>query len=604
MWKYTAAEMSPIRVICLALSLSVWQPATPAGDLGASLANGDLTAARDKLASELTKQILTPPAGAAIVADPRVANKLAVWKLIAAIGPENLTKIRASADGTRFLRWLAGNPRALEDYLSSGDPSEYNGDGLTVWKNIWAKYPESRSGALLRFAEACGLTFALSVNYSADGKPVDPMQRFAFFVKSYRDGALFPYFEKALTWELRYVAASWVSDEEMVWVRGRVPAAQKNQQHVGDVCVQVPYRATNSKGVSVQDGPAYYDHRPVTLQLMVEVGGVCGAISFFGSAAAQSFGIPAMWCGQPGHCAFTWRDRPGSWALGYNIFGWAQSTGGLRVSFGTRPVYVWLIDAARSDPQAFTLSERLRWASALFKSGSTGRLEALRKAAEKDPANLPAVREFVTAAKAGLAADAYVADLQKASDGLKDSPYAVSDLVRGNMEGLLKSLTYDSRTRKIVGNTLQAIADGNPTKQLGCAPWASSEFMTDVLRVLTRSQVDFGASQREGKDAADAWDKLDGSQQMTWLRGLEMVLKSDMKRKDLYEQPLTLYATLLIDHSWARVRGIPELGAIAREAVAAGATQFGADASRKLAEICGKAGDMAAADKWRKTAGP
>jgi hypothetical protein len=264
---------------------------------------------------------------------------------------------------------------------------------------------------------------------------------------------------------------------------------------------------------------------------------------------------------------------------------------------------VWLIDAARSDPQAFTLSERLWWASGLFKSGSAGRLEALRKAAEKDPANLPAVRDFAAVAKTGLAADAYVAALQKASDGLKDSPYAISDLVRGNVDGLLKTLTYDSRTRKIVGNTLQAIADGDPAKQLGCAPWAASEFMTDVLRTLTKTQVDFGASQREGKDAADAWDKLDGSQQMTWLRGLELVLKADMKRKDLYEQPLNLYAALLIDHSWARVRGIPELGEIAQEALAAGATQFGADASRKLAEICGKAGDKAAADKWRKTAG-
>ena len=35
----------------------------------------------------------------------------------------------------------------------------------------------------------------------------------------------------------------------------------------------------NKQGVSVHAGGAFYDHKPVSLQIYVEYGGVCGAVS-------------------------------------------------------------------------------------------------------------------------------------------------------------------------------------------------------------------------------------------------------------------------------------------------------------------------------------
>ena len=317
--------MRRARIVIAALAASLWQLGASAGDLGRALAKNDLDKLQETLAAELRRQISRSDTAGAAVADPSTANKLAVWHLIGVIGAENLSKVRASAGGPAFLDWLGKHPGAVEDYLSSGDPREYNADGLGVWEHIWATFPESRDGVLLRLAEASGLTFAIPVTYMADGKTADPMQRFAFYAKSYRDGALFGYFDKALTWELRYVVGSWARDEDMAWVRGKVDAKIKSEQSIGEACWMVPYRDTNAKGVSVQEGAKYYDYKPMTLQLMVEVGGVCGAISRFGTSACQAFGIPAMPVTQPGHCAHIWRDRAGSWHLGQDIFGWAQS---------------------------------------------------------------------------------------------------------------------------------------------------------------------------------------------------------------------------------------------------------------------------------------
>ena len=536
--------------------------------------------------------------------DLAVADKLAICRLIDVVGPVGMSQVRSSAGGADFLTWLGRHPRVVEDYLSSGESHEYSAVGLGVWNQLWTMFPESRDGVFLRFAEACGLTFSTPFNFGAYPRPVDPIQRFEFFSRSHRDGVLFPYFDKALTWEVRYVATCWATEDELVWVRGFIPARIKSQEEIGGAFWFVPYRLTNSKGVSVQDSENYYDHKPPTMQLVASVGGVCGAQAGFAVSTAQAFGIPAMAVGQPIHCAFIWRNRPGSWVVGNDVFGWARSTPGARIAFGSRPVFMCLTDAARSDPEAFAVSERLWWAADLFPTRPILRFALLHAAVDKVPTNLPVVRDYVALAKSRLKLDDYVEALGKVSNGLKDSPFAISDTLHGNMAGILTSLVSDARARAFVGSTLQAMADGgggDPAKQCYCASWASAEFMTDVLRAMTHTNSDFGSPQRDGKDAGGLWDKLDGSQQMIWLRGLELVLRTGMKRKDLYEQPLNLYASLAADHATACSRALPALGAIARQALAAGVTPFGSDASSKLAELCEKFGDKAAAAEWRKT---
>ena len=56
------------------------------------------------------------------------------------------------------------------------------------------------------------------------------------------------------------------------------------------------------------------DGKGVTLAKMNKVGGVCGNISRFGAAVAQSFGVPAMPAKQTmRHAVFLWQKKPGKW---------------------------------------------------------------------------------------------------------------------------------------------------------------------------------------------------------------------------------------------------------------------------------------------------
>lgn len=50
-----------------------------------------------------------------------------------------------------------------------------------------------------------------------------------------------------------------------------------------------------------------------------KIGGVCGALSYFGSTTAKSHGVLSVPGGQPGHCAYMFRAADGRWRLAYNI---------------------------------------------------------------------------------------------------------------------------------------------------------------------------------------------------------------------------------------------------------------------------------------------
>lgn len=84
----------------------------------------------------------------------------------------------------------------------------------------------------------------------------------------------------------------------------------------------------NKQGISVHVGGAFYDHKPVSLQIYVEYGGVCGAVSKGAAGFVKAKGIPSYTIGQPGHCAFVWKGIDGEWKIGNNIYGWVWSEGG------------------------------------------------------------------------------------------------------------------------------------------------------------------------------------------------------------------------------------------------------------------------------------
>lgn len=346
------------------------------------------------------------------------------WSILVRRVTPKALNLTLATGGEPFLLWLASNPDALADYVHGGVPGEVGARSFQIWRQIWDQFPESReAGAWRRFAIASALVQSQQVNAMADGRPIDPVERYKFYKKSFDEGALAPSFLQAQVWELRYVAGSWALDSDLEWVRTAMKPEIRNQLSVGDACMMVPYIETNAKGVSVQTGGAFYDWKPMTLKLMTEYGGVCGAISRFGASAAQSLGVPAFPVGQPGHCAFVWKNADHSWKMGNDIFGWGASSQheGIRMLFGTRPVFIQLYDMARRDGKAFLNAARLTYAASV----SSVKGQHLADAVAACPLYLPAWQQLCALEPRRLRA---------AGRALGVAPYAVADLYR-NADG-------------------------------------------------------------------------------------------------------------------------------------------------------------------------
>ena len=84
------------------------------------------------------------------------------------------------------------------------------------------------------------------------------------------------------------------------------------------------YRLKNCFGASVHGSDYYrpWHHRWNVQELRYRVGGVCGALSKFGSHGAESHGIRSYTAGQPGHCAYMlWDFKENRWGHAYSVTG-------------------------------------------------------------------------------------------------------------------------------------------------------------------------------------------------------------------------------------------------------------------------------------------
>jgi len=375
---------------------------------------------------------------------------------------------RASTTGGQpFLLWLAGHPAALAEYVHGGANGEVCPRSFDVWRLIWHECPESREdGAWLRFAIASALVQSQPINAMATGRPIDALDRFRFYKQSADAGALVPSFFKTPVWKLRYVAGSWAIDSDLTWVRTAMKPEIRNQLSVGDACMMVPYIEKNAKGVSVQEGAKFYDDKPLTLKLMTEYGGVCGAISRFGASSCQALGVPSFPVAQPGHCAFVWENADSSWRLGNDVFGWGASSQheGIRIMWGARPAFVPLYDMARRDEKAFLLADRLTYAAAV----SANKVYDLRAAVAACPLFLPAWWQLV---------DLEPVRLTQAVHALGVSPIAVAEVCH--------SMKGDMYLRAV-----SAIAEADGAHQFGTQTWATLELVSAKLRQTTNARLD------------------------------------------------------------------------------------------------------------------
>lgn len=194
---------------------------------------------------------------------------------------------------------------------------------LAVLHNIWVKENGELSGMYLNMALGAALV-------STSRELEACLARYDFYKKSFEEKKLFPQFDTLEPWELHILFQGRESLEELAWAQEYVSQKKRfKADNAGNVaCSFIPYRMTNKKGVSVHAGGPFYDNKPISLQIYVEYGGVCGAVSKGSVGFLKAKGIPGYAIGQPGHCAFVWKQAPHKWVIGNNIYGWTWSEGG------------------------------------------------------------------------------------------------------------------------------------------------------------------------------------------------------------------------------------------------------------------------------------
>ena len=233
----------------------------------------------------------------------------------AALSQDTLKTIVARKGGAEFLTKFFSDGLAMEDFFGSGPAKPSYDAALLALDNFVYRFPEIlNSRATKRWAIAA----ALNVGEANEEKTADCLGAI-LNIRSrkllYRDA------DKLPVGLMRYVITpAQTNAEELLYM-----AKNHNlppRRYYG-ACWYVPYRTYNFFGDSIH-GSDYF--KPWTGKYNVReasriVGGVCGALSYYGSIAAKAHGLPSTPGGQPQHCAYS-LYLPGTktWGIGNNVW--------------------------------------------------------------------------------------------------------------------------------------------------------------------------------------------------------------------------------------------------------------------------------------------
>ena len=123
--------------------------------------------------------------------------------------------------------WILSDLNALELLLTSGYVQEHKWlEAANLLTQIVDLDPEARTSSYrLNLAVSIALTFSSPVKSFAsyDTTCIDPLARYQSFIRWSEEGVLFPVHASLSAWHLRYIVASWATDEELEWARDNVP---------------------------------------------------------------------------------------------------------------------------------------------------------------------------------------------------------------------------------------------------------------------------------------------------------------------------------------------------------------------------------------------
>ena len=431
--------------------------------------------------------------------------------LLARIGGQGRADLAATHGDA--LAWLLADRDALAVLLGSGEiDGDRWADATRILAEIVAKDPAAKEGLAFRIAVATALTFSTPVRWMADDSVIEPLPRYEAYVAWDREGVLFESFRGLSAWEMRYVVGSWSTNEDLVWARANIKPELRRRDKVGDGAHMLAYNLENRNGVSVQEGRKFYDGKPMTMAVMLEYGGVCGAISRFGSSMSQAFGVPAMPVGQPGHCAFLWQQSPHAWSINNDISGWAESGkhGGIQMNWGRlagdRAWLVPLMQDAQSRADRFVDAEILLAAAAI--ADADDRAAILAEACDACPTHFGAWHARLAAmgdpSKPAKTAQ-WKAAIKDAGEALVRHPVAFTALVAQAEAGLLPAKPTAANREALVRDAARALASmAKGGADAGLVAWALREVLVRQCEALAPGSRPVARALAAGEDPGQA----------------------------------------------------------------------------------------------------
>lgn len=238
--------------------------------------------------------------------------------------PWTLKELATHRDGKAVLKNVTSNLKWMEEFCFSG-PCLAPGRALHIIAAIAKKYPQvyKEDGVERAVATAVGIEWA---RYGWDFEKA--LIRADYYIEKWREGRLNVLFD-TLPMYLRRIVCGCKGDN-IAGDRTSLEWALDNVHVPAERYMGAPhrngYRLFNLYGDSIHGSDYYrpWDHvfgnNFFTRSLYV--GCVCGGISHFGAFSAVANGVPALTCGEPGHCAYVlWNN--GVWMPG-NTVSWER----------------------------------------------------------------------------------------------------------------------------------------------------------------------------------------------------------------------------------------------------------------------------------------
>lgn len=335
--------------------------------------------------------------------DNTIKNYLPLREFITRVGASQLNNFyNENQQQKDFLNWLIQNPTALTLYLQGGEPTSGKYiDALKIWSKIWNNDKDSRDGFNLKLAIATSLTFSKPITFWLDNtQKIDPVKRYELFKSLNDKNELFPVFKTLDVIHLRKVVDAAITDSDILWVRQYIKENHSNllsQDKISDIVWSIKYTTKNPEGKSIFR-PGFYGDHP-TLKKVLDYGGVCGSISYFGSMTAKAFGVPSSPIGQPGHCAMIYLNSNNQWKITYDITGWTKSSGATLTDWssgfkGYNTSYNILFEDADKNKEALSKAEEFRWLANVTTS-KTSYIKLLDEAIKISPLDFAAWKDKV-----------------------------------------------------------------------------------------------------------------------------------------------------------------------------------------------------------------